>query len=339
MICSSVIALMPFDTHATPDLGSGEELLPTSVGAAVFAGIAVGLATFLSAKSIWSVLSANVGKFLGQKVLGAPLWMNWSVMVFLTAVGYWLDNIDGQEVGASVFFINTKVRMSSPLLFDAQVRYWFKAALLIFAWYIELCVLYQPSAGSSPTISTNQTLRQLDARESLCLLLGSVYTMRVLTQMTWLSRGISWVEVFSEAGLVIPVSLASLAYGAVSQRGISIGALEVLAVPVFFGGTWLNLWSEYSRHVWKSDPSHLGHLYTEDLFAFARHINYSGEVLSFLGFALASNIWNLWVPIAQGLGLALFSIPELEAYLSKKYAAEWVTYSQDVPWQAVPFVW
>merc|ERR1712150_361784 len=108
-------------------------------------------------------------------------------------------------------------------------------------------------------------------------------------------------------------------------------------VAVFLLGTYLNIWPEYTRYVWKSDPSHAGRLYAEGLFAVCRHINYFGEVLSFVGFALASSVWgNLWVPLVMGVGMAGFSVPELDAYLSTKYAAEWAAYIRDVPCQMFP---
>ena len=37
---------------------------------------------------------------------------------------------------------------------------------------------------------------------------------------------------------------------------------------------------------WKQQPANAGHLYVGGLFAFARHINYFGEILTFLGWAL-----------------------------------------------------
>eukprot|EP00929_Paragymnodinium_shiwhaense_P040002 TRINITY_DN20923_c0_g1_i4.p1 TRINITY_DN20923_c0_g1~~TRINITY_DN20923_c0_g1_i4.p1 ORF type:complete len:247 (-),score=9.58 TRINITY_DN20923_c0_g1_i4:295-990(-) len=209
--------------------------------------------------------------------------------------------------------------------------YWCKVAFLLLALYIEYSILDNARRKRGATC--------FDARGMLCLAFGGLYILRVWTQTTWLSRGVSWVETFAEAGGVITISLAALAYGAARRHGAPISVLDVAAGPVFLLGTWLNIGSEYDRHVWKMHPDNSGHLYTEGLFAMSRHINYFGEVLAFAGFAMASSPWNLWVPVAQGVGLALFSVPELDSYLSSKYAEEWTTYCRDVPWQMIPFVW
>ena len=68
-------------------------------------------------------------------------------------------------------------------------------------------------------------------------------------------------------------------------------------------------------------------------------MNYFGEVLSFAGLAAPCGLWNLWIAAAMGLGMALFSVPELDYYLERKYPAEWKTYTEEVPWNMIPYVW
>merc|ERR1711933_539435 len=171
-------------------------------------------------------------------------------------------------------------------------RYCLKAMLLFCSLYVEYILLFKPQGDS------RYLEKRMPVREVLCLLFGAIFIGRILLQMSlfW-HRDLLWVEVFAEAGGIIPLSLACFGFAASSCRNASFGAAEVLALPVFLLGTWLNIWPEYTRYVWKSDPVNAGHLYMGGLFAVSRHINYFGEILSFVGFAMASGTWwTLWIP-------------------------------------------
>ena len=154
-------------------------------------------------------------------------------------------------------------------------------------------------------------------------------------------RRISWTEVTAEAGVIIPLSLASLAIGTVRCRHRPCGWREITGATIFSLGTLLNFWSEYDRYAWKLDPAHAGHLYTEGLWQWSRHINYFGEIASFVGPGLwcGDGCFNLWIPMAMGVGMAGWSVPELDFYLSRRYPDEWSAYTATVPWSMVPMVW
>lgn len=148
------------------------------------------------------------------------------------------------------------------------------------------------------------------------------------------SRGIPWKEVIFEAGGVIPLSVASMAYGAAHCRPRSM--LEYAGVIVFVAGTWLNVYPEWQRHQWKKQGNR-DKLYRGGLFAMARHINYAGEIVSFLGFSFATGAYlTLWVPVAMSAGMCTLSIREIEFYLSQKYKEDWLQYTKDVPWLMIP---
>ena len=62
--------------------------------------------------------------------------------------------------------------------------------------------------------------------------------------------------------------------------------------------------------------------------------------LSFVGFALVAGQWGaFWVPAAMALGMALWSVPEIEFYLAERYGAQWDAYVARVPATLVPGVW
>ena len=63
--------------------------------------------------------------------------------------------------------------------------------------------------------------------------------------------------------------------------------------------------------------------FTAGLFSLAKHINYTGEVLCFLGWAmLTARPAALAAPAFFALALAFFYAPNLDAHLERKYGAE-----------------
>ena len=102
----------------------------------------------------------------------------------------------------------------------------------------------------------------------------------------------------------------------------------------------MNFWPELQRHLWKSGPKNVGRLYTGSLFAYARHINYAGEILALVGHALLTGgAWALWAPFCMGAGLATFSIWEIEFYLEQRYANEWPGYCAKTKWLLIPRIY
>jgi len=225
----------------------------------------------------------------------------------------------------SAFFIDTDARLLSLPAGSASVRWWAKAALLIGT----LALVWRMLSVPRPC-----------PRRFPVFLCACVFVARVLLQMAYFwSRSINWKEVILEAGGIIPLSLASLAAGA-SWTSSPLGALDVVAFIVFLFGTWLNIWPEYQRFLWNKCKENKGKLYAGSLFAWCRHINYTGEILSFVGFSLITGaLWTLWVPVVMGAGMATFSIREIEFYLSQKYKDEWPRYIQQVPYLMVPWVY
>jgi len=222
----------------------------------------------------------------------------------------------------SALFIDTQARLLHSKAQHAALRWWAKTTLLLanlpMSWWL-LC-RGSPCPRKWPTLA-----------------LVAIFVLRVLCQMQWFwSRSIPWKEVALEAGGIIPLSLASLAYAA-STAAWPLGRTDMLAWSIFAFGTWLNVWPEFTRCLWKRLPENKGRLYCGGLFAVCRHINYTGEVLSFVGFALSTGVWwAFWVPLAMGLGMATFSIWEIEFYLAQRYKEDWPRYVKEVPYVMVP---
>jgi steroid 5-alpha reductase family enzyme len=160
---------------------------------------------------------------------------------------------------------------------------------------------------------------------------------------------VPWIEISAEALFIVPLSLASLAWGATRAASPCPSSWclflheceQVAGMAAFVGGTYLNLAPEWQRHVWKQLPANQGKLYTEGWFGVARHINYSGEICSFVGFAIATGQWwNQWIPLAMALGMCCWSAPELDWYLKNRYGPEaYNKWCDEVPYLFIPGVW
>lgn len=136
---------------------------------------------------------------------------------------------------------------------------------------------------------------------------------------------------------VFEISLYSLCKYSTNKP---LNELDYFFFFIFLLGTYLNIIPEIQRTLWKKNNTNAGKLYTENWFQYCRHINYFGEILSFFGFAfLSNNIFNVWVPVVMCIGMAIFSIAELESYLSSKYTEEWKIYVKNVQHKMIPFVW
>jgi protein-S-isoprenylcysteine O-methyltransferase Ste14 len=245
----------------------------------------------------------------------------------------------------SAFFIDTASR-------EDKRPYWktntatgsVKVILLTFSLGLAAWILYFRKPVP-PVFSATPSLKKSFAhhdrwRRHLAFSCSIVFVGRVLLQMcVFWHRRITWTEAIAEAGFIIPLSLVSLCEGAVRSAGRRFGWREGAGITIFVVGTYVNIASELERHIWKGNPANTGHLFTLGLWSFARHINYTGEILSFIGFSLFCGNWNLWIPIAMGVGMAFFSVPELDFYLARRYPEEWRQYENDVKWDLVPFVW
>lgn len=180
-------------------------------------------------------------------------------------------------------------------------------------------------------------------RTIVCSVCGAMFYVRVTLQLVccW-SRRVPWLEVVAEALFIIPVSMASIAWAAkTSKMLISWDAISLCGVTLFALGSYINVSSEMRRCAWKHRTRNDGRLYTRNMFSWARHINYFGEVLSFVGLAIASGSWwNLWIPALMSVGMITWSIPELDWYLRAQYGDdEYEKWERDVPYKCIPLVY
>ena len=106
-----------------------------------------------------------------------------------------------------------------------------------------------------------------------------------------------------------------------------VGGVEVIGMLLYLIGSYINTYSEYARHVWKSKKINNGRLYTEGLFNLSMHINYFGDIVLFAGFAMITNSFSMFIiPLIMTVNFVFNIIPLLDKYLEKKYGEEFRDY-------------
>jgi len=120
---------------------------------------------------------------------------------------------------------------------------------------------------------------------------------------------------------------------------IPLGAVDYLGIFFFVTGSFINTFSEVQRHRWKQQPEHQGKIYTEGLFRYAMHINYFGDVLWVMGYAILSrNPWSCLVPLWLFGFFVFYNIPKLDNYLKEKYGGQFIQYRERTK-KIIPFVY
>jgi protein-S-isoprenylcysteine O-methyltransferase Ste14 len=146
------------------------------------------------------------------------------------------------------------------------------------------------------------------------------------TLFAFVQRRVPWWEA-AWGGSIIGVVLFLFLLGGL-RAPQPLDLVDAAGVLLYVAGSYLGTASEYSRHLWKARPEHRGHLYTEGLFRFSRHINYFGDLLLFGGLAvLTRQPWTAMVPLGMGLNFIFMIIPAHDAYLASHYGAEFEQYA------------
>jgi protein-S-isoprenylcysteine O-methyltransferase Ste14 len=166
----------------------------------------------------------------------------------------------------------------------------------------------------------------------------SIYFVRLLfTQFVFLRRALGWSEASTIAVWVFILCLwLSLA---AASNPTSLGVAAAAGFALFLLGSWMNSWSEYTRHRWKQRPENRGRLYTLGLFRLTRHPNYLGDVLSFSGLCLIAGRWFAApIPILMLAGFVFVNIPMLDAHLHDHYGAAFDDYAARTA-RLIPFLY
>lgn len=126
-----------------------------------------------------------------------------------------------------------------------------------------------------------------------------------ITVFVFLKRKMAWSEMLLVSGLMSFVLFSFAKVGGNSHQ--PVGALDCFSIFLYLFGSWLNTYSEYTRHIWKKQEVNKGRPYTEGLFKYSMHINYFGDIVLFSGFALITYSFSLLViPLIMALNFIFF---------------------------------
>ena len=179
-------------------------------------------------------------------------------------------------------------------------------------------------------------------RARILLVCTAIYFLRHgLTLFYLLARRIDWSEVFGLVAFfaLFEVGLLLVGGGVFRESAIALSWLDIIALGLYFFGSFLNSVSEIQRKVWKKDPSNRGHCYTGGLFRYSMHINYFGDVVLFSGWSLLTTaFWTLGLPIVMLLMFMFIHIPPLDRYLAERYGDEFEAYRSKTK-RLIPFIW
>jgi len=175
-------------------------------------------------------------------------------------------------------------------------------------------------------------------RRTILLSFGVVYFLRVnLTLFYLLKRRIEWKETGAIIGGLVFYQVGFALSGA--AQSALIDPIDYIAIGVFIIGSFLNTGSEFQRKLFKDRPENTGKLYTGGLFILARHINYFGDSVWAIGWALMTRNWfGAIMPIFCTLGFVFASIPMLSKYLEERYKEQYHEWASKTK-KFIPFVY
>lgn len=158
-----------------------------------------------------------------------------------------------------------------------------------------------------------------------------------VTMFYLMQRQMPWGEMFA-IGTTFSIYYVGFALLALPSDA-PLGVWDYLAIIVFLAGSYLNTASELQRHVFKARPENKGRLYTGGLFGWSMHINFFGDILWIIAYAIVTqNLWSTLIVVFAFSFFAFFNVPKLDAYLAKRYGADFVAYASRTK-KLVPFVW
>ena len=231
----------------------------------------------------------------------------------------------------------------------------------------DLTAIYRNKSSSLPTKATLVCMHLLIVAVSLWLLLGGgiavldnllgrshqlastlrrsmlsaaavLYFIRTLiTIFVFLKRRMSWSEIFTVAPWIAIIDLLFAYFG--GRNTGAFGLTGFVGICLVLGGSAINTSSELQRHLWKKNPENAWHLYTGGLFRYSRHINYFGDEVLSIGWAMMTGSAGLFlIPAIMACGFIFMHIPALDRYLEERYSDEYRTYAHKVK-RFIPYIY
>lgn len=157
------------------------------------------------------------------------------------------------------------------------------------------------------------------------------------TMIVLLKRTIPWGE-----SLSVPFAFALYFIGFslfVLPTSKPIDLFDIFGIIIFVVGSVLNTGGEILRSQWKKNPENKGKIYTQGFFKYSRHINYFGDILWVIAYALITkNLYSVTIPIFLFCFFAFYNAPKLDKYLKSKYGKGYDDYAKRTK-MLIPFIY
>jgi protein-S-isoprenylcysteine O-methyltransferase Ste14 len=206
----------------------------------------------------------------------------------------------------------------------------FMLGALFVTFCLSAWLLFAPA---SPAHGSGLLLRSLILLSCL-----GIYILRLgLTFLFFLKRKIPWWESLF-GGLAFPLFMLAFIWNAAFDAQ-PLSPLFWLSLLLYVLGSLMGTIGEATRYRWKRQPENQGHLYTQGLFGWSRHINYFADLLLFSGFAgLSGNGQLLFIPLGMFLSFVFWVIPSHDAYLAQRYVDDYEAYAKRVK-RLIPYIY
>jgi len=210
---------------------------------------------------------------------------------------------------------------------NSSLTRWFFIMVIFLVIFFSGLLMFAEKNTTSNWLESNKINGDFTRRIILMLCLIIYFFRLLFTVFVFLKRKMGWIETILISGLMFFALYSFAKVG--GGNHLPVGIIEIVGIILFLAGSYLNTASEYKRFAWKKKIENKGHLYTEGLFKYSMHINYFGDIILFIGFAMITHSVSLFIiPLIMALNFIFHIIPALDKYLAKKYGEEFKEYAQ-----------
>jgi protein-S-isoprenylcysteine O-methyltransferase Ste14 len=208
----------------------------------------------------------------------------------------------------------------------------------IFILWLSYWILFQSGgAWFEKYLHIHNATENIDRRIIIFIFNILIFLRLAYMMIVLLKRKIPWEESVS-----VPFAFALYFIGYplfVLPISAPIDGLDYFAIAIFIIGCILNSGGEILRNKWKKEPANKGKIYTQGFFKYSRHINYFGDILWVIAYALITkNIWSITIPLFLFSFFAFYNAPKLDKYLKEKYGNEYDKYAKKTK-MLIPFIY
>jgi protein-S-isoprenylcysteine O-methyltransferase Ste14 len=197
------------------------------------------------------------------------------------------------------------------------------------------------------TVDPLHPTTKVEKRMAICLFVNVMFLCRFWLMVSNVKRSVPWWETIVTGGgmaVLQPLLMGLCALPIYQQKktakdrsGTAVLLVDMFCCGVALFGIFVSSYSEYQRATFVQ--LHPQTLYTGGLFRYARHINYMGEVLLFVGWCvLTRSRYALIVPFFFFTTFKALYIPDLEVHLQGKYNDDYNRWVVATPFVLIPFV-